>query len=78
MITKEKLINEIVKMPEEKFNEIGILINRIWNLDDTEIENSEEESKIITKKLENGLNDVNSGNFHSEEETNKIVESWFK
>ncbi|MEO8819974.1 MAG: hypothetical protein ABI374_03965 [Ginsengibacter sp.] len=62
MITKEKIIESIKAMPEEKFENIDILLERI----------------ILLEKIETGLKDVESGNTHSNEEMNQIIESWFK
>ena len=62
MITKVKLLELIKNMPEEKFDDIDILLDRI----------------ILLEKIENGLNDVKEGNVISEEEMEIVIESWFK
>ena len=62
MITKVKLLELIKKMPEDKFDDIDILLDRI----------------ILLEKIENGLNDIKEGNVISEEEMESVIESWFK
>ena len=62
MITKVKLLELIKKMPEDKFDDIDILLDRI----------------ILLEKIENGLNDIKEGNVISEEEMETVIESWFK
>ena len=62
MITKEKIIESIKAMPEEKFENIDILLERI----------------VLLEKIESGLKDIESGNTHSNEEMNQIIESWFQ
>ena len=49
-------------MPEDKFDDIDILLDRI----------------ILLEKIENGLNDIKEGNIISEEEMETVIESWFK
>ncbi|HEY5463416.1 MAG TPA: hypothetical protein VIJ95_09175 [Hanamia sp.] len=62
MITKEKIIESIKAMPEEKFENIDILLERI----------------VLLEKIETGLKDVENGNTHTNEEMNQIIEAWFK
>ena len=62
MITKERLLEMIKNMPEDKFEDIDILLDRI----------------ILLEKIENGLNDIKEGNVISEEEMETVIESWFK
>ena len=62
MITKEKIIESIKAMPEEKFENIDILLERI----------------VLLEKIEKGLDDVENKNTHTNEEMNQIIESWFK
>ena len=62
MITKEKILETIKAMPEEKFEDIDILLERI----------------VLLEKIEEGLADVENGNTHSNEEINQMIESWFK
>lgn len=62
MITKIKLLELIKNMPEDKFDDIDILLDRI----------------ILLEKIENGLNDIKEGNVISEEEMETVIESWFK
>jgi len=62
MITKEKILKTIKAMPEEKFDDIDVLLERI----------------VLLEKIEKGLADVENGNTHSNEEINEMIESWFK
>ena len=62
MITKEKIIESIKAMPEEKFDDIDVLLERI----------------VLLEKIEIGLKDVENGNTHTNEDMNQIIESWFK
>ena len=62
MITKEKIIESIKAMPEEKFDDIDVLLERI----------------VLLEKIETGLKDVENGNTHTNEDMNQINESWFK
>ena len=62
MITKEKILETIKAMPEEKFDDIDVLLERI----------------VLLEKIERGLGDVESGNMHSNEGINQMIESWFK
>ncbi len=62
MITKEKIIESIKAMPEEKFDDIDVLLERI----------------VLLEKIETGLKDVENGNTHTNEDMNQIIESWFK
>ena len=62
MLTKEKLIESIKAMPEDKFEDIDILLERIVNLE----------------KIERGLKDIEDGNVFSHEEVGEIIKTWFK
>ncbi|MEO8823594.1 MAG: hypothetical protein ABI366_08460 [Ginsengibacter sp.] len=62
MITKEKIIESIKSMPEEKFDNIDVLLERI----------------VLLEKIEKGLEDVETKNTHTNEEMNQLTESWFK
>jgi len=62
MITKEKIIESIKAMPEEKFEDIDVLLGRI----------------VLLEKIETGLKDIQNGNTHTNEEMNQIIESWFQ
>lgn len=62
MITKEKIIESIKAMPEEKFEDIDVLLERI----------------VLLEKIETGLKDIQNGNIHTNEEMNQIIESWFQ
>ena len=60
MITKEKLIETIKNMPEEKFNNLDSVLEEI----------------ILMDKIENSLNAAAKGDVISEEEMDKLVDSW--
>ena len=62
MITKDKIIESIKAMPEEKFEDIDVLLERI----------------VLLEKIETGLKDIQNGNTHTNEEMNQIIESWFQ
>lgn len=62
MITKEKIIESIKAMPEERFDDIDVLLERI----------------VLLEKIEMGLSDVEKGNTHTDEDINQMIESWFK
>jgi predicted transcriptional regulator len=49
-------------MPEDVFEDIDVLLDRI----------------ILLEKIENGLKHVKEGNVISEEEMGTIIESWFQ
>lgn len=62
MITKEKIIESIKAMPEEKFENIDVLLERI----------------VLLEKIETGLEQIENGDTHTNEEMNQIIEEWFK
>lgn len=62
MLTKEKLLESIKNMPEDKFEDIDVLLDRI----------------ILLEKIESGLKDIEEGNIISDTEMKTIVESWFQ
>jgi len=62
MLTKEKLIETINSMPEDRFDDINILLERIVELE----------------KIERGLDDLEKGNVHTHDEVGEIVKTWFK
>ncbi len=62
MLTKEKLIESIQAMPEERFDDIDVLLERIVKLE----------------KIERGLNDIENGNLYSHEEVGEIIKTWFR
>ena len=62
MISKEKIIKSIQEMPEDKFDNIDVLLERI----------------ILLQKIENGLKEVEEGNTINNEEMNQTIETWFK
>ena len=61
MLTKEKIIDAIKAMPEEKFDEIELLLERLLLLD----------------RIESGEEDIRAGRVHTNEEMKEIIKSWF-
>ncbi|MEO6455132.1 MAG: hypothetical protein ABIN97_13715 [Ginsengibacter sp.] len=62
MLTKKKIIDSIKAMPEEGFEDIDVLFERI----------------VVLDKIERGLKDVEDENVISNEEMKTIIDSWFK
>jgi len=62
MITKEKIIEAIKAMPEDRFEDIDILLERL----------------VILEKVEKGMKDIEDGNVLSHEEMKNKIDSWFK
>lgn len=62
MITKEKIIEAIRAMPEDRFEDIDILLERL----------------IILEKVEKGMKDIEDGNIVSHEDMKNKIDSWFK
>jgi len=62
MLTKEKIIKSIQSMPEEGFEDIDVLFERLAVLD----------------KIERGLQDAENGDVISNEEMKTVIDSWFK
>ncbi len=62
MLTKEKVLQMIKEMPEESFDDIDLLLERL----------------VIFDKIEKGLKDVEEGNVLSEEDFEKEIDSWFQ
>lgn len=60
MITKEKLLDSIRSMPEEKFYNIDEIIEEI----------------ILLEKIENSLDAVGRGEVLSEDEVDKEILKW--
>jgi predicted transcriptional regulator len=60
MITKEKLIETIKQMPDEKFTNLDSVLEEI----------------ILIDKIENSLEAAARGEVLSEEEMDKLVDSW--
>ena len=60
MITKEKLIETIKQMPDEKFTNLDSVLEEI----------------ILMDKIENSLEAEARGEILSEEEMDKLVDSW--
>jgi predicted transcriptional regulator len=62
MLTKKKIIESIKAMPEDNFEDIDVLLERI----------------VVLDKIERGLKDVENGDVISNEEMKTIIDSWFK
>ena len=62
MLTKKKIIESIKAMPEDDFEDIDVLLERI----------------VVLDKIERGLKDVENGDVISNEEMKTIIDSWFK
>ncbi len=62
MITKEKIIESIKTMPEDKFENIDVLLERI----------------VLLEKIETGLKEVEDGDTYTNEEMIQILETRFK
>jgi predicted transcriptional regulator len=62
MLTKEKIIESIKAMPEDNFEDIDVLLERI----------------VVLDKIERGLKDIENGNVVSNEEMKTVIDSWFK
>ena len=62
MLTKEKILESIKAMPEDNFEDIDVLLERI----------------VVLDKIERGLKDVEEGNVISNEEMKTVIDSWFK
>jgi predicted transcriptional regulator len=62
MITKEKILEAIRSMPEDRFDDIDILLERL----------------VILDKVEQGLKDIEEGKTVSHEEMKSKIDSWFK
>ena len=61
MLTKKKIIDAIKAMPEEKFDEIELLLERL----------------ILLDKIEQSEEDIKAGRVHTNEEMKEIIKSWF-
>jgi predicted transcriptional regulator len=62
MITKEKIIEAIKAMPEDRFEDIDVLLERL----------------VILEKVEKGMKDIEESNVISHEEMKNKIDSWFK
>lgn len=62
MLTKEKILESIKAMPEDNFEDIDVLLERI----------------VVLDKIERGIKDVEEGNVISNEEMKTVIDSWFK
>ena len=61
-MTKDKIIEAIKSMPEDGFEDIDVLLERL----------------IILDKVEQGMKDIKEENVISNEEMKKEIDSWFK
>lgn len=61
-MTKEKIIEAIRSMPEDKFEDIDVLLERL----------------VILDKIEQGVKDIKEGRVISHEEMGKEIDSWSK
>ena len=62
MLSKQKLIESIKAMPEDKFEDIDILIERI----------------VMLEKIENAEKDIEEGRVYTTEEAKRRLERWLK
>jgi len=62
MVSKEKIIRSIQEMPEDKFDNIDVLLERI----------------ILLQKIETGLKEVEEGFTISNEDMDQTIETWFE
>lgn len=62
MLTKEKLLASIKAMPEEEFEDIDVLLERI----------------VILEKVEKGEKDILEGKIYSTREARQKLEKWLK
>ncbi len=62
MLTKEKLIESIKAMPEDKFDDIDVLLERI----------------VFLEKIENGEKDIAEGRIYNTEEAKQKLSKWFR
>ncbi len=62
MLTKEKLLASIKAMPEERFDDIDVLLERI----------------VFLGKIERGEKDIEGGRVYSTEEAKQKLDKWLK
>lgn len=62
MLTKEKLLESIQAMPEDKFENIDVLLERI----------------VILEKIEKGESDISEGNIYNTSEARIKLGKWLK
>jgi hypothetical protein len=62
MITKEKLLETIKAMPEEKFDDVDVILERI----------------VLLEKLENGESDIDNNQLYSIEQAREKLSKWLK
>ena len=62
MLTKEKLLASIEAMPEERFDDIDVLLERI----------------VILEKIERGEKDIEEGRVYTSEVAKQKLEKWLK
>jgi hypothetical protein len=61
MLTKEKVISAIQAMPEDKFENVDVLLNRI----------------VEMEQIETGIQQIKDGQTISHQETKNIINTWF-
>jgi predicted transcriptional regulator len=62
MLTKEKILAAINEMPEDQFENIDVLLERL----------------VVLSKIDRGLSDVEKGNVISHDDMKNQIDSWFK
>jgi len=62
MLTKEKLLNSIKAMPEDQFEDIDVLLERI----------------VILEKIEKAEKDISDGNVFSTTKAKEKLSKWLK
>lgn len=60
MLTKDKIIETIKAMPEEQFEDIDVLLERL----------------VILEKVQQGEEDIKAGRVYSNEQMKEIIQSW--
>lgn len=61
MLTKEKIIKTIKAMPENEFEEIEVLLERL----------------ILLEKIESAEDDIKAGRVYANDQMREIIKSWF-
>lgn len=62
MLTREKVMQAIETMPDDSFENIDVLLERL----------------VLWNKIERGLKDIADGNVLSNDEVEKETASWFR
>ena len=61
MLTKDKIIETIKAMPEDQFEDIDVLLERL----------------VLLEKVQQGEEDIKAGRVYSNEQMKEIIQSWF-